>query len=69
MLAKVARRERVPPAITSNELEHHFADLSECRMHYVARGEGKPILFLHGFPQFWYLWRRQLADLGEDHAV
>jgi pimeloyl-ACP methyl ester carboxylesterase len=38
-------------------------------MHYVTRGEGKPILFLHGFPQFWFLWRRQLEDLGQDHAV
>jgi len=38
-------------------------------MHYVTRGEGKPILFLHGFPQFWFLWRRQLEELGEDHAV
>ena len=38
-------------------------------MHYVTRGEGKPILFLHGFPQFWFLWRRQLEDLGTDHAV
>jgi epoxide hydrolase 4 len=51
------------------ELQHHFADLEECRMHYVARGEGKPMLFLHGFPQFWFLWREQLADLGDDHAV
>jgi epoxide hydrolase 4 len=55
--------------IASSELQHHFADLAECRMHYVTRGEGKPILFLHGFPQFWFLWRRQLQDLGEDHAV
>ena len=55
--------------IASADLEHRYADLSECRMHYVTRGEGKPILFLHGFPQFWFLWRRQLADLGEDHAV
>ena len=38
-------------------------------MHYVSRGEGKPVLFLHGFPQFWFLWREQLADLGNDHAV
>ncbi len=38
-------------------------------MHYVSRGEGKPLLFLHGFPQFWFLWREQLADLGNDHAV
>ena len=51
------------------EVSHQFAELSECRMHYVRRGEGKPILFLHGFPQFWFLWRRQLADLGGDHAV
>src|SRR5262249_4243557 len=38
-------------------------------MHYVTRGEGKPILLLHGFPQFWFLWRHQLEDLGTDHAV
>src|SRR5215203_3066576 len=51
------------------ELSHHFAELDSCRIHYVAAGEGKPILFLHGFPQFWFLWRRQLVDLGEHHAV
>jgi pimeloyl-ACP methyl ester carboxylesterase len=51
------------------EVAHRFADLEECRLHYVTRGEGEPILFLHGFPQFWFLWRNQLADLGNDHAV
>ena len=56
-------------AIPTAALEHHFAELEQCRLHYVSRGEGKPILFLHGFPQFWFLWRRQLADLGDDHAV
>jgi pimeloyl-ACP methyl ester carboxylesterase len=55
--------------IPTTELEHHFADLEECRLHYVSRGRGKPIIFLHGFPQFWFLWRHQLADLGDDHAV
>ena len=53
----------------AGEVTHHYADLQDCRLHYVAAGEGKPILFLHGFPQFWFLWRRQLADLGRDHAV
>jgi pimeloyl-ACP methyl ester carboxylesterase len=51
------------------DLRHDFADVDGCRLHYVSRGEGKPILFLHGFPQFWFLWRRQLEDLGADHAV
>lgn len=51
------------------EASHHFADLDQCRIHYAECGEGKPILCLHGFPQFWFLWRHQLADLGRDHRV
>jgi pimeloyl-ACP methyl ester carboxylesterase len=51
------------------EVTHAFAELESCRIHYVRAGEGNPILCLHGFPQFWFLWRRQLADLGRDHAV
>jgi len=51
------------------DISHHFADLDGCRLHYVAAGQGRPIVFLHGFPQFWFLWRHQLADLGRDHRV
>jgi epoxide hydrolase 4 len=51
------------------DFERRYADLEECRIHYVTRGAGERILFLHGFPQFWFLWRRQLEDLGRDHAV
>jgi pimeloyl-ACP methyl ester carboxylesterase len=54
---------------TEQQLEHRFADLDGCRLHYVTAGEGEPILFLHGFPQFWFLWRHQLTDLGRDHRV
>lgn len=60
---------RVGEGELTAEVTHHFADLPECRMHYVSRGEGKPMLFLHGFPQFWFLWRHQLADLGRDHQA
>jgi epoxide hydrolase 4 len=51
------------------EVSHRFADLEGCRLHYVSAGEGEPIVCLHGFPQFWFLWRNQLADLGRDHLV
>ena len=52
------------------EVDHAFHEGGDgTRIHYVHRGEGKPILFMHGFPQFWFLWRHQLADLGADHAV
>jgi pimeloyl-ACP methyl ester carboxylesterase len=59
-------REQV---LTKLDLRDAYADLEGCRIHYVTRGQGKPIVFLHGFPQFWLLWRRQLEDLGRDHAV
>jgi epoxide hydrolase 4 len=57
------------PAPMAIQPDHRFAELEGCRIHYVTRGAGKPIVFMHGFPQFWFLWRRQIEDLGADHAV
>ncbi|MGA8305421.1 MAG: alpha/beta hydrolase [Candidatus Acidiferrales bacterium] len=32
-----------------------------------TRGAGaKLIVFLHGFPEFWYAWRKQLEEFGRD---
>lgn len=38
-------------------------------LHYASAGEkGKPlILFVHGFPEFWYEWEAQLAEFGNDY--
>ena len=27
------------------------------------------MLFLHGFPEFWYSWRRQILEFSKDHTV
>ena len=33
----------------------------------TRRGAGaKLIVFLHGFPEFWYAWRKQLEEFGRD---
>lgn len=39
------------------------------RLHTIQAGEGPLILFLHGFPQFWYAWRHQLAEFSRDHLA
>jgi pimeloyl-ACP methyl ester carboxylesterase len=49
--------------------EHGYADVNGVRLHYVIEGSGSPIVFVHGFPEFWYEWRRQLAELGRDHRA
>jgi len=50
-------------------LKHEYADLKDIRLHYVTAGEGKLIMFLHGFPEFWYEWKNQLAEFGRDYQA
>jgi len=35
------------------------------QLHYVEAGEGPLIVLLHGFPEFWYGWRRQIQPLAQ----
>lgn len=51
-------------------MRHSFAELNGIRLHYAEAGSGKLFLFLHGFPEFWYEWKKQLEEFGRDfHAV
>ena len=36
-------------------------------LHTALNGSGQPILFVHGFPEFWYEWRGQLEAFSADH--
>lgn len=53
----------------ASDAEDGYADVNGVRLHYVSCGSGPLILFLHGFPEFWLTWRRQLIDLGRDHRA
>ena len=50
-------------------IRHDYASVNGVRLHYAHAGHGALILFLHGFPEFWYCWKRQLEDLGRDHLA
>ncbi|EPX61675.1 Epoxide hydrolase [Cystobacter fuscus DSM 2262] len=50
-------------------LEHQYADINGIRMHYVTQGAGEPIIFLHGFPEYWGVWKKPLEEMGRDHWV
>ena len=50
-------------------LDHGFLRSGPVRLHYVTMGKGPLMLFLHGFPDFWYGWRHQLAEFAKDHRV
>lgn len=47
-------------------LEFRVLHVNGVALHVVLAGpaDGKPIIFLHGFPEFWFAWRNQI-----DHFV
>jgi pimeloyl-ACP methyl ester carboxylesterase len=46
-----------------------YVNVNGVRLHCVTAGKGHLILFLHGFPEFWYEWKDQLAEYGKDHLA
>jgi len=37
------------------------------RMHYIDEGQGEPIIFVHGFPTWSFMWRGLVRDLSVKH--
>jgi pimeloyl-ACP methyl ester carboxylesterase len=63
----------LPAAIAKNVEKPMFKDkyvkVNGVRLHCVTAGKGPLILFLHGFPEFWYEWKDQLPEFGKDHLA
>jgi epoxide hydrolase 4 len=45
-------------------LREGYAEVGDVTLHYVEAGDGPLVVLLHGFPEFWYGWRRQIAPLA-----
>jgi pimeloyl-ACP methyl ester carboxylesterase len=44
---------------------HRVARANGIALHFAEAGTGPLVLLLHGFPQFWWTWHRQLLDLAD----
>lgn len=53
----------------TDRVAHHFADNNGVKIHYVTMGEGQLVLFVHGFPDYWYTWRDQMEVLSASYKV
>ncbi|NVM44176.1 MAG: alpha/beta hydrolase [Candidatus Lokiarchaeota archaeon] len=53
------------------EFRSEFAEVNDVKIHYIKAGpeDGELIIFLHGFPQLWYMWRDQLLEFSKDYLV
>ena len=46
------------------DVEHREIEANGVRLHVAERGDGPLVLLLHGFPESWYSWRRQIEALA-----
>ncbi|XP_055598145.1 epoxide hydrolase 3-like [Uranotaenia lowii] len=62
---------KVPPAVLNDPAygRHKFIEVNGVKLHYVENGDReKPLmLFLHGFPEFWFSWRHQLKEFSREY--
>ena len=55
-----------------DQITHGFAKNGDVKIHYVSAGSdnpGAPVIMIHGFPDYWYTWRHQMAALVKDRHV
>lgn len=50
-------------------MESTYVQLSEVRLHTMQSGSGAPLVLLHGFPDHWRVWTRQLEELSQHYRV
>src|SRR5262245_47596391 len=53
-----------------DRVKHGYATSdSGVKIHYATLGEGPLVVMIHGFPDFWYTWRHQMAALADRFQV
>jgi epoxide hydrolase 4 len=50
-------------------VESKYARINGIKIHYVEQGSGQLVLLLHGFPEFWYGWRKQIPELSKHFRI
>ena len=51
------------------KVEEGFADSNGVKIHYATMGAGPLVVMIHGFPDFWFTWRKQMAGLADKYQT
>jgi pimeloyl-ACP methyl ester carboxylesterase len=49
--------------------QSRYANVNETRLHYLAAGNGDPVVLLHGYAQTSHMWRPLIPELASNHTV
>ncbi len=65
----VAVQEKSPELAELAGATEGYADSDGVKIHYVTMGEGPLLVMIHGFPDYWYTWRKQMPELAKHFQV
>ena len=52
-------------------INHKYVDINEIKLHFALDGDESKtvIIFLHGFPECWEMWTKQMEEFSKDFFV
>ncbi|MBP6731957.1 MAG: alpha/beta hydrolase [Chitinophagales bacterium] len=50
-------------------MKSNFITANGIKLHYIDEGKGEMVVLLHGFPEFWYGWHKQIPVLAQHYRV
>jgi pimeloyl-ACP methyl ester carboxylesterase len=53
----------------NKEWEEHYVTLDDITLHVMTTGMGRPIILIHGFPDFWYAWNNVVPLLKNEFKL
>jgi epoxide hydrolase 4 len=52
-----------------DRVTHGYANSGGVKIHYASLGAGPLVIMIHGFPDYWYSWRKQMEGLADKFQV
>jgi epoxide hydrolase 4 len=50
-----------------SKVKQGYVDSNGVKIHYASIGSGPLIVMIHGFPDYWYTWRKQMEGLSDKY--
>jgi len=57
------------PTVEGVEVTHRYIDIGGLNVHIAEAGQGEPLIMYHGWPQHWWMWRKQFPFFASRFRV
>ncbi len=69
LIATLGSAGAVAAADIDDRVTHGYANSNGVKIHYASLGSGPLVVMIHGFPDYWYTWQKQMEGLADRFQV